>query len=149
MSFKPIVRGVDIVSNMDVSIDVAFYQINKCFVNILFFHYWYNIFAALTYGGGVLCHAPLSGPKNKKMYIQYSAVYTKMLNFRQIALFCLEKLLSKHKMTKFSKKLGGMAPFPPLATPMLWPPSEIFCVRHCFAATWNGFTGQIWPAGRS
>jgi len=39
MSFKPIVRGVDIVSNMDVSIDVAFYQINKCFVNILFFHY--------------------------------------------------------------------------------------------------------------
>ena len=37
----------------------------------------------------------------------------KMFDFRRITLFCLEKRLSKHKMTIFSKNLGGMAPFPP------------------------------------
>jgi len=38
----------------------------------------------------------------------------KMFDFRRIALFCLEKRISKHKMTKFSKYLGaGMAPLPP------------------------------------
>ena len=43
----------------------------------------------------------------------------KMCDFRRITLFCLENRLSKHKMTIFSKTLGGtMAPFPPLATPM-------------------------------
>jgi len=35
----------------------------------------------------------------------------KMFNFRRITLFCLEKRLSKHKMTIFSKTVGGMAPF--------------------------------------
>jgi len=44
----------------------------------------------------------------------------KMFGFRQITLFCLEKLLSKHKMTICSKNLGeGMAPLAPLATTML------------------------------
>jgi len=38
---------------------------------------------------------------------------TKMFDFRRITLFCLEKRLSKHKMTIFSKNLGGMAPFAP------------------------------------
>jgi len=34
----------------------------------------------------------------------------KMFGFRRITLFCLEKRVSKHKMTIFSKNLGGMAP---------------------------------------
>ena len=33
----------------------------------------------------------------------------KMVDFRRITLFCLEKRLSKHKMAIFSKNLGGMA----------------------------------------
>jgi len=41
-----------------------------------------------------------------------------MSDFRRILPFCLEKRLSKHKMTVSSKNLGGMAPFPPLATAM-------------------------------
>jgi len=54
---------------------------------------------------------PPSDPKNIKMYKQYSAVYTKMFNFRRITLFCLEKRLSKHKMIIFSKNLGRQGPF--------------------------------------
>jgi len=44
-----------------------------------------------------------------------------MFDFRRITQFCLEKRLSKQKMTIFSKNFGGaMAPFaPPLATPMI------------------------------
>ena len=46
----------------------------------------------------------------------------KMLDFRRITLFCLEKRLSKHKMAIFSKNLRGHGPFGPpwlrLATPM-------------------------------
>ena len=42
--------------------------------------------------------------------------WAKMFDFTRITLFCLEKRLSKHKMTIFSKNfLGGVAP---LATPM-------------------------------
>ena len=37
----------------------------------------------------------------------------KMFDFRRITLFCLEKCLSKHKMTIFSKNLGGHGPFCP------------------------------------
>ena len=40
-----------------------------------------------------------------------------MFDFRRITLFCLEKRLSKHKMTIFSKDLRG--PMAPLATPMI------------------------------
>jgi len=40
-----------------------------------------------------------------------------MFDFRQITLFCLEKRLSKHKNTMFSKNLGGW-PLCSLATPM-------------------------------
>ena len=46
----------------------------------------------------------------------------KMFDFRRITLFCLEKCLSKHKMTIFSENLGG--PWPlwlPLATPTALP----------------------------
>jgi len=46
-------------------------------------------------------------------------VGAKMLDFRQITLFCLESRLSKHKMTIRFKNLGGaMALQAPLATPM-------------------------------
>ena len=42
-----------------------------------------------------------------------------MYDFRRITLFYLERRLSKHKMTIFSKHLWEtMAPLPPLATPM-------------------------------
>jgi len=41
-----------------------------------------------------------------------------MFDFERKTLFCLEKRYSKHKMTIFSKNLGGMVPLPPLATPM-------------------------------
>jgi len=37
----------------------------------------------------------------------------KVFDFRRITLFCLEKRLSKHKMTIFSKNLGGNGPFCP------------------------------------
>jgi len=54
-----------------------------------------------------------------------------MFNFRRITLFCLEKRLSKHKMTIFSKNLGGHGRFgPPWLRLCFDPPSEIFCVRH-------------------
>jgi len=37
-----------------------------------------------------------------------------MFDFRRNTLFCLEKCLSKHKMTIFSENLGeAMAPLPP------------------------------------
>jgi len=36
-----------------------------------------------------------------------------MFVFRRITLFCLEKRLSKHKMTTFSKNLGSHGPFSP------------------------------------
>jgi len=36
-----------------------------------------------------------------------------MFDFRRITLFCLEKRLSKHKVTIFSKILGGHGPFGP------------------------------------
>jgi len=42
----------------------------------------------------------------------------KMLYFRRITLFCLEKRFSKHKITIFSKIFWGNGPFSPLATPM-------------------------------
>jgi len=37
----------------------------------------------------------------------------KMFDFRRITLFCLEKHLSKHTMSIFSKNLGGHDPFAP------------------------------------
>jgi len=37
----------------------------------------------------------------------------KMFDFRRITLFCLEKRLSKHKITIFSKHLGRHGPFAP------------------------------------
>jgi len=45
MSYHTAVRGPDILRNVIVSVHVTFYQISKLFVNMLFFHYWQNIFA--------------------------------------------------------------------------------------------------------
>ena len=39
-----IVRGPDILHNVNVSRYVTFYQINKCFVDILIFQYWQKVF---------------------------------------------------------------------------------------------------------
>jgi len=36
-----------------------------------------------------------------------------MVDFRRIALVCLEKRLSKHKMNIFSENFGGHGPFSP------------------------------------
>jgi len=36
-----------------------------------------------------------------------------MFDLRRITLHCLEKRLSKHKMTAFSKIFGGQSPFGP------------------------------------
>jgi len=41
-----------------------------------------------------------------------------MFDFRRITLFCLEKRLSKHKMTIFSKNWGHGPFVSPLVTPM-------------------------------
>jgi len=45
ISCRTTIRGLDILRNVIVSGYITFYQINKCFVNILFFHYWQNVFA--------------------------------------------------------------------------------------------------------
>jgi len=45
-------------------------------------------------------------------------VGAKMYDFRRMTLFCLEKRLSKDKMTIFPNIWGAMAPLVPLATPM-------------------------------
>ena len=82
---------------------------------------------ALAYGGGHCAMAPPQTLKIKKCINSIRqcilSVYTKMLNFRRITLFCLEKCLSKHKMTIFSKNLAtDMTPWPPngnfLRTPL-------------------------------
>jgi len=49
----------------------------------------------------------------------------KMLDFRRIALFCLKKRLSKHKMTVFTINVGSTtAPMPPWLR--LWESSPPF-----------------------
>ena len=79
----------------------------------------------LANGGGDHCAMALpSDPKNKKCMnsfwqciLSVFGIVYQMFNFRWITLFCLEKRLSKHKMTIFSTNLGGgMAP---LALPWL------------------------------
>ena len=57
-----------------------------------------------------------SQPKNLGGVKKFWAA--KMSDFRRITLFCLEKRLSKYKMTICSKNWGGIAPLAPLATPM-------------------------------
>ena len=51
----------------------------------------------------------------------------KMFDFRRITLFCLEKRFSKHKMTIFSKHVGGHGPFDtPWLRPWAVTPPTIF-----------------------
>jgi len=44
ISYCTIVRGPDILCNVIFSGCVTFYHINTFFANILFFHYWQNVF---------------------------------------------------------------------------------------------------------
>ena len=49
-------------------------------------------------------------------------------------------------MTIFSRNFGGAWPlWPPLATPVLWSPSEIFCVRHWVQPLFNSICRHQWP----
>jgi len=43
ISYCKTVRGPDILRNVIFSAYVPFYQINRFFVNILFFNYWQNV----------------------------------------------------------------------------------------------------------
>jgi len=42
----------------------------------------------------------------------------KCLTLGEQQYFCLERRFSKHKMARYAKNFGGMAPGTPLATPM-------------------------------
>jgi len=53
-----------------------------------------------------------------------------MFDFRRITLFCLEKHLSKRKMTIFSKNLGGHGHFGPPATPMTRTVAAMYADGH-------------------
>ena len=55
----------------------------------------------------------------------------KMFDCRWITLFCLEKRLSKHKMTTFSKNFGGTWP--------LWPHGYVYVVRLLDQMQWAFF----------
>ena len=46
ISYCTTVRGPHTLHNVIVSGYATFYEINKCFVNVLFFHYWQCVFAA-------------------------------------------------------------------------------------------------------
>jgi len=62
----------------------------------------------------------------------------KMFDFRRITLFCLEKRLSKHKMTIFSKHLGvAMVSLPLPPRLRLWYLNVVWTSRasHCQTST--------------
>ena len=54
-----------------------------------------------------------SGVANPKIWGSKQFWGAKILDFRRITLFCWEKRFSKHKMTIFSKHLGGNGSFAP------------------------------------
>ena len=58
MSLYTTVWGPDILRNVIVSGYVAFYQINKLSVNILFFHYSWNGFAGRIWPAGGSLETP-------------------------------------------------------------------------------------------
>jgi len=64
-----------------------------------------------------------------------------MFDFRRIALFRLEKYLSEHKMTMFSKNLEGAWHLSPhLATPMsgrLAHSVRLTCQKHAYRISWK------------
>jgi len=63
---------------------------------------------------------PTSGVASSKMWGGKNFGGAKMFDFKRITLFCLERHLSKHKMTICFNNLGAAWPiWPPLATPML------------------------------
>jgi len=60
-----------------------------------------------------------SGVASRKFWGGEKNGVGKMFSTRRITPFSLQKRLSKHKMTIFSKNFGVYGPFAPLATPML------------------------------
>jgi len=50
ISYCTTVREPDILRNVFFSGYVIFYQMNPFFVNILFFHYWQNVFCGRVNG---------------------------------------------------------------------------------------------------
>jgi len=58
-----------------------------------------------------------------------------MFDFRRKTLFCLEKRLSKHKMTIFSKHLWG-------AWPILPHPGYAYGNDKCFAQSWTYYIDE-------
>jgi len=60
----------------------------------------------------------------KRLVHKYTVSSGVMFDFRRITLFCLEKRLSRHKMTIFSKILGGYGPSSP--------PGYAYESKYCF-----------------
>ena len=67
------VRGPDTFCNVTVSRYGTFYQINRFFINMLFFHYWKNVFAT-SWNGFVGRSLETPGVKGKIMCLLYSTV---------------------------------------------------------------------------
>jgi len=72
----------------------------------------------------------------------------KVYDFRRITLLCLEKRLSKHKMTICSKN-GGHGPFDPLDTPMSLlfqktQPKKLSSIHINTNSTYNNLTLAQW-----
>jgi len=84
-------------------------------------------FNAVLYANDINLH--ISGENHKILEKSYPRQWrsqpknlgeSKMLDFRRITLFCLEKRISRHKMAIFSKTFGGpRSLWPPLDTPMI------------------------------
>jgi len=68
----------------------------------------------IDHSGRIIYCLGTSGVASPKIWGSKNFGGGKMFDFRRITLFSLEKCLSKHKMTIFSKNLGVMAP---LASP--------------------------------
>ena len=78
-------------------------------------------------------HSPLrqsSGVPSPNIWGLQKIWGAKMFDFRRISLFCMEKRLSKHKMTIFSKNLGG-------PWPLLLPPGYAYASEQLTTAKWG------------
>jgi len=69
-----------------------------------------------------------------------------MFDFRRITLFCLEKRLSKHKMTIFSKNVGVWPLCHALATPMV--PGKPVAVFSSFVVFCTGKSTDLFSFQR-
>jgi len=79
-------------------------------------------------------------PRMSPAWIQWHSQSKKLggqiFDFKRITLFCLEKRLSKHKMTIFSKNfLGGMSPLAPPGCAYAWIWSPFGVKPECYTLT--------------